>query len=147
MAFGRFGSTIISSVHNSGFANTFQGNYNNLDVNYWTPTNHENFWPKPNAAATNTPNRGVLGYFDGTFVKIRSMTLGYNLPTALAAKIGGKTLRVYASANDAFILFSKYRNVYKGIDPEALNGGNNKGSVGVDTPATYSIVFGLNMTL
>jgi TonB-linked outer membrane protein, SusC/RagA family len=147
VAFGRFGSTIISSVHNSGFANTFQGNYNNLDVNYWTPTNHENFWPKPNAAATNTPNRGVLGYFDGTFVKIRSMTLGYNLPTALAAKIGGKTLRVYASANDAFILFSKYRNVYKGIDPEALNGGNNKGSVGVDTPATYSIVFGLNMTL
>jgi TonB-linked SusC/RagA family outer membrane protein len=147
VTFGRFGSTIISSVHNSGFANTFQGNYNNLDINYWTPTNHENRWPKPNAASTNTPNNSTLGYFDGTFVKIRSLTLGYNLPASIAAKIGGKALRIYATANDAFILFSKYRNVYKGIDPEAIDSGNNRSAVGVDTPATYSMVFGLNMTL
>ncbi|ACU03919.1 SusC/RagA family TonB-linked outer membrane protein [Pedobacter heparinus] len=147
VTFGRFGSTIISSVHNSGFANTFQGNYNNLDVNYWTPTNHENYWPKPNAASTNTPNNSTLGYFDGTFVKIRSLALGYNLPAPLAAKIGGRSLRVYASVNDAFILFSKYRNIYKGIDPEAISGSNNRSSVGVDTPASYSMTFGLNMSL
>lgn len=147
VTFGRFGSTIISSVHNSGFANTFQGNYNNLDVNYWTPTNHENYWPKPNAASTNTPNNSTLGYFDGTFVKIRSMTLGYNLPVPFAAKIGCKSLRVYAAVNDAFILFSKYRNIYKGIDPEAITGSSNRSSVGVDTPASYSMTFGLNMTL
>lgn len=146
VAFGRFGSTIISSVHNSGFANTFQGNYNNLNVNYWTPDNNENYWPKPNAAATNTPNNSTLGYFDGTFVKIRSMALGYNLPSSVAAKLGGKSLRVYTSVNDAFILFSKYRNVYKGIDPEAI-GSNNRSSVGVDTPASYSMTFGLNMSL
>nr|WP_294877132.1 TonB-dependent receptor [uncultured Pedobacter sp.] len=147
VTFGRFGSTIVSRVHNSGFANTFQGNYNNLNINYWTPTNGENFWPKPNAASTNTPNNSTLGYFDGTFVKIRSLTLGYNLPSALATKIGGKNLRVYATANDAFILFSKYRNKYSGIDPEAINSGNNRGDVNVDTPAAYSIIFGVNLTL
>ena len=147
VTFGRFGSTIISSVHNSGFANTFQGNYNNMDVNYWTPTNHENYWPKPNAASTNTPNNSTLGYFNGTFVKIRSLALGYNLPAPLAARVGGKSLRIYASLNDAFILFSKYRSIYKGIDPEAISGSNNRSSVGVDTPASYSMTFGLNMTL
>lgn len=147
VAFGRFGSTIISRVHNSGFANTFQGNYNNLNVHYWTPTNGENYWPKPNAASTNTPNNSTLGYFDGSFVKIRSLTLGYNLPQFMAAKIGGKSLRVYATANDAFILFSKYRNKYSGIDPEAINSGNNRGEVNVDTPASYSILFGVNLTL
>ncbi|MGE9312587.1 SusC/RagA family TonB-linked outer membrane protein [Niabella sp. CJ426] len=144
VAFGRFGSTITSRMHNSGFANTFQGNYNNLSVNYWTPTNGENFWPKPNAASTNTPNNSTLGYFDGTFVKIRSLSLGYNLP---ASFLNLRSARVYVTANDAFILFSKYRNVYKGIDPEAINAGNNRGEINVDTPATYSILFGLNITL
>lgn len=147
VAFGRFGSTIVSRVHNSGFANTFQGNYNNLNVRYWTPTNQENYWPKPNAASTNTPNNSTLGYFDGTFVKIRSLTLGYVLPASVLTKIGGKSLRVYATANDAFILFSKYRNKYSGIDPEAIGSDNNRGDVNVDTPASYSIIFGLNMTL
>lgn len=147
VAFGRFGSTIVSRMHNSGFANTFQGNYNNLDVNYWTPNNNENFWPKPNAASTNTPNNSTLGYFDGTFVKIRSLTLGYNFASNTAAKIGAKTLRVYTSVNDAFILFSDYRDKYKGIDPEAINSGNNRGDINVDTPASYSIVFGINVTL
>lgn len=147
VAFGRFGSTIISRVHNSGFANTFQGNYNNLNVHYWTPENGENYWPKPNAAAGNTPNNSTLGYFDGTFVKIRSLSLGYLLPTRLLSKIGAKSLRVFATANDAFILFSKYRNKYSGIDPEAIGGDTNRGEVNVDTPATYSIIFGLNLTL
>lgn len=146
VTFGRFGSTIISSIHNSGFVNTFQGNYNNMDVNYWTPENHENYWPKPNSAATNTANNSTLGYFSGTFVKIRSLALGYNLPSKIASKIGGKALRIHASLNDAFILFSKYRTVYKGIDPESI-GSNNRSNVGVDTPASYSMVFGLNMTL
>jgi TonB-linked SusC/RagA family outer membrane protein len=146
VAFGRFGSTIISSVHNSGFANTFQGNYNNMDVNYWTPTNHENFWPKPNAASTNTDKNSTLGYFDGTFVKIRTLSLGYSLPQNFVSKIGVKGLRVYTSVNDAFILFSKYRSKYKGIDPEAISS-SNRSSISVDTPASYSMVFGLNMTL
>jgi TonB-linked SusC/RagA family outer membrane protein len=151
VAFGRFGSTIVSSMHNSGFANTFQGNYNNLDVNYWTPTNGENFWPKPNAASTNTANNSTLGYFDGTFVKIRTLGLGYNVPQKMVSKLGIKALRVYTSVNDAFILFSKYRSKYKGIDPESIvsstGATNNRPNIGVDTPASYSMVFGLNMTL
>ncbi|MNR02794.1 hypothetical protein D3C85_1186610 [compost metagenome] len=65
----------------------------------------------------------------------------------MLTKIGGKSLRVYATANDAFILFSKYRNKYSGIDPEAIGSDNNRGDVNVDTPASYSIIFGLNMTL
>jgi TonB-linked SusC/RagA family outer membrane protein len=139
VAFGRVGSTIISRVHNSGFANTYQGNYNNLVADYWTPDNGQNFYPKPNGASTNTPNNSTLGYFDGTYVKIRTLSLGYTLPPSLLDRIAIKTLRIYATANDAFILFSPYRNKYHGIDPEASGG-----AVGVDTPATYSVLFGLN---
>ena len=144
VGFGRAGSMLISAVHNSGFANTFQGNYNNMKVDYWTPTNGQNTYPKPNGASTNTPYNSTLGYFDGSYLKIRSLTLGYSLPASILTKLGAKSLRVYGTANDALIFFSEYRNAIGGIDPEAIDRNNNRGQVGVDTPATYSIVFGLN---
>ncbi|MNX72173.1 hypothetical protein D3C86_1035160 [compost metagenome] len=79
------------------------------------------------------------------------MALGYNVPQKLVSKVGIKALRVYTSVNDAFILFSEYRNKYKGIDPESIvsstGSTNNRPNIGVDTPASYSMVFGLNMTL
>lgn len=139
VGFARVGGLMISRMHNSGFANTFQGNYNNLVVDYWTPTNGQNFYPKPNSAATNTPFNSTMGYFNASFLKIRSLSLGYNLPQGLLKRMNCKSIRLYATANDAFILFSPYRNKYNGIDPEG-------GSINVDTPATYSLLFGLNVT-
>jgi hypothetical protein len=147
VAFGRYGSTLISSMHNSGFANTFQGNYNNLDIDYWTPTNGQNFWPKPNVAYTNTPNNSTLGYFNGSYLKIRSLTLGYSFAPSLLERVHLKSARVYATVNDAFILFSKYRNKFNGVDPEAINSDTNKQQIGVDTPGTYSAVVGLSLSL
>jgi hypothetical protein len=70
-------------------------------------------------------------------VKIRSLSLGYNLPIAVTGKIGARSLRVYAIATDPFILFSPYRDA-GGIDPEGA------GTVGIDTPPVRSFTFGLN---
>ncbi|MFZ6010427.1 MAG: SusC/RagA family TonB-linked outer membrane protein [Bacteroidota bacterium] len=147
VAFGRFGGTLVSSMHNSGFANTFQGNYNNLVVDFWTPSNGQNYYPKPNQASTNPLYSSTRGYFDGSYMKIRSVSLGYNFAPSLLEKIHLKSARLYATVNDAFILFSEYRNKYNGVDPEAINGDNNRQQINVDTPATYSVVFGLNITL
>ena len=143
---GRYGGTLISRMHNSGFANTYQGNYNNLRTDYWTPDNNQNQYPKPSNAFTNPLYNSTLGYFDGTYFKIRSLSLGYTLPPALLqrAKIG--SIRLYTTVNDAFILFSPYVSNYKGMDPEAVNSGSNRQQVDVDTPATYSVIFGLNAT-
>ena len=139
VAFARWGYTMNSSLYGGGFANTYQGTYNNVKTNYWTPLNSEPSNPKPNASATNPLNRSVLAYFDGSFVKIRSMSLGYNLDPALVKRIGAKNFRVYATASDPFILFSPYRRA-GGIDPEGA------GTVGVDTPPTWSLIFGVNMS-
>ncbi|HSC38703.1 MAG TPA: hypothetical protein VLD19_12560, partial [Chitinophagaceae bacterium] len=100
-----------------------------------------NDWPKANSAQTNPSNNSTLGYFDGSFLKIRSLTLGYNIPAQVVNKIGMRSIRVYATARDPFILFSPYRNKYHGIDPETA------GTLGVDTPANWSMVFGLNVSL
>jgi TonB-linked SusC/RagA family outer membrane protein len=139
VAFARWGYTLNSSLYGGNFVNTYQGTYNNLKTHYWTPDNHEQWNPKPDAGRTNPLNRSVLSYFDGSFVKIRSMALGYNLSPSIISKIGARSLRVYAIATDPFILFSPYRKA-GGIDPEGA------GTVGIDTPPVRSMTFGLNLT-
>ena len=150
--FARVGGTITSSLYQSGgFVNTYQGNYNNIQVDYWTPTNHQNVYPKPNSAATNTPYSSLLSYFSGTFVKVRSLSLGYSLPHKWLGDMGVHTFRVYATAQNPFILFSPYRNKYGGVDPETAMGSGagtgNEGAIGINTPSTWSMIFGINMSL
>lgn len=142
VAFARMGSTLISNMHRSGgsFTNTYQANYNNLKTDYWTPTNGQNFYPKPNAGSTNTPNANLLSYYDGSYLKIRSIGLGYNVAPAVIRKLGLSSLRVYSTVEEPFILFSPYVNKYGGLDPESA------GSLAVDTPPTWSMIFGLNVT-
>jgi len=142
VAFARVGGLLTSRLYQSGsFINTFQGNYNNVDVHYWTPLNNENYYPKPNAGSTNTPYVSLLSYYDATYVKIRSLSLGYNLPASALKKLNASAIRFYATAEEPFILFSPYRNKYKGLDPESA------GTLAVDTPPTWSMVFGINVTL
>ena len=137
VAFARWGYTLNSSLYGGNFVNTYQGVYNNLKADFWTPTNHQNEFPKPNSNNTNPVNRSVLSYFDGSFIKIRSMGLGYNLPPSIVQKMKGRSLRIYAIASDPFILFSPYRK-QGGIDPEGA------GTVGIDTPSTWSFIFGVS---
>ncbi|WP_212001989.1 TonB-dependent receptor [Chitinophaga sp. HK235] len=139
--YARIGSTLNSKLYGGGFANTFQGNYNNLNVNYWTPTNGETYFPKPNQSRTQTQYNSTLGYIDGSYLKIRTLSLGYNLPSSFIQKLKARSLRVYVSAQDPLIFFSEYRNKFHGVDPESA------GNINADTPATWSMLFGVNLTL
>jgi len=148
VTFARVGGTLKSTLQGGGFVNTFQGTYNNLKAHYWTPTNQENYYPKPNANYTNTPMGSLLGYFNGTYVKIRSISLGYNLPKLVVDKIKGRSIRIYATAEDPVILFSSYRKKFGGLDPEAAGSSSSPSvaTLGVDTPSTWSLVFGINVS-
>ncbi|MBN9296058.1 MAG: TonB-dependent receptor [Filimonas sp.] len=139
--FARVGGLMASRIYQSGsFINTFQGNYNNLNVRYWTPDNHENYYPRPNHGQTNTPNVSLLSYFDATYLKIRSLSMGYTFSPNAAKKIGAKSLRVYTTAQNPFVLFSPYVNKFNGLDPETA------GTLDVDTPPTWSMIFGVNLS-
>jgi hypothetical protein len=131
---------IYSTLYGGGYVNTFQGNYNNLNLNYWTPDNHQAVYPKPNSAKSRTPYNSVLGYFDGSYLKIRSLSLGYHLPSSTLNKLGIGNLYIYSTADAPFILFSPYVNQYKGLDPETTQ------NVNIDTPSNWSMVFGVKVT-
>lgn len=139
--FARMGGMIYSTLFGGAYVNTFQGNYNNLNVHYWTPDNHENYYPKPNSANSRTPYNSLLGYFNGSYLKIRTLSLGYHLPPDLLKKLGIKNLYIYTTADAPFILFSPYVNKYKGLDPETT------ATVDIDTPANWSMIFGVKITL
>jgi hypothetical protein len=151
VAFARWGAMMNSSLHGGGFLNTFQGTYNNIKTRYWTPTNGENVYPKPNFGRQNPTNLALLGYFDGSFVKIRTITLGYTVPPGFLKKIGARSLRIYATAEDPFILFSPFRNnEFGGLDPEAggsVSSPTTGTNLAVDTPPTRQFMFGINVSL
>lgn len=120
--------------------NAMTGKSNNLNVNYWTPFNQENTYPKP-IFGSNTPTYGdLLGYYNATYLKIRTISLGYTLPQQISNKITAKSLRFYASLNDAIILFSPLHDRFPGADPESA------GTLGLDTPPNKSVLFGLNVS-
>ncbi|WP_205943016.1 SusC/RagA family TonB-linked outer membrane protein [Pedobacter frigidisoli] len=143
VVFARIGGILSSAIEGGNGISTYAGTYNNLRVNYWTPNNNEDRFPKPNTNPTGVnglPNYlSTLGYYDGSFVKIRTMSLGYNLPTSIIQKIGARSVRVYATASDPFTLFSPYVKA-GGLDPESA------GTIGIDTPPLRSFLFGLNVS-
>ena len=75
---------------------------------------------------------------NGSYLRIRNITLGYNLPQLWAQRIKFSSIRIFASAENVFT-FTKYT----GIDPEV-------GLTGIDNnvyPLTRTISLGLNLSL
>jgi hypothetical protein len=107
---------------------------NGANVNYWTPENPSNEYPRPTSKTSRTSLVGssTMGYRDGSFIKIRNITLGYTLPKTLTQKFGVSSLRWYVSAKNYFT-FSKI----SGYDPE--------GEGSLERPLTKLIVTGLNI--
>jgi hypothetical protein len=143
--FGRFGSMINSEFHTNH--NYLAGRYNNLDVDYWTPTNPTNLYPRPNQNQEFPKYNNSLRYYDGTFVKVRNINLGYTFGAGVLDKIGLSSLRLYTSIQNPFI-FAEYRSVHKGIDPEVFMDGEQGVGAGLVnaniTPPTVQYTFGIN---
>ncbi|MEO6286148.1 MAG: TonB-dependent receptor [Dyadobacter sp.] len=136
--FARVGQKIISKFHQNSL--TLQGRYNQIKVDYWTPNNPTNEFPRPNFNQEFPVYNTSFIYFDGSFVKVRNINFGYTFTQKFTQKLGIESLRLFASIQQPFI-FSKYRSKYNGIDPESADGNVNNDV----TPATRVSTFGLNV--
>ena len=134
LLFTRQGQTIYSNIHQS--VNRFQARHNNLDVDYWTPDNPTNNFPQP-VNGQSQRYLSTLYYYDGSFVKIRNITLGYDVPPSLLSKTLLSGLRVYVSAQNPLVFNQQMQSV--SIDPEA------NGSLGInEVPLSRLFLVGLN---
>ncbi len=163
--YARFGGMIISQIHqpNSSYLTVLDGRRNGLAVDYWTPNNPSNWFPMPQQAISSVSDAwSTLGYYSGSFMKLRSINLGYTLGKNALKKIGAQSLRVYFTIDNVAVLFSPYFN-QTGIDPEGTgtgsqgvsnpgnirgnNNGNGSITIGLATPPRRTFTFGMNITL
>lgn len=83
-------------------------------LNRWTPTNTETNVPR---AVFGDPsgNRRTSDRFleDGSFARIKVVSLGYNLPKSVISYAHLNTARIYVQAQN-LVTFTKY----SGLDPE-----------------------------
>lgn len=79
---------------------------------------------------------------DGSYLRIKDISLGYTLPKALVNSVGIDNLRLYGSVRNAFTFTS-----YSGFDPESQNT-SNPTSIGVDyltQPQPRTFIIGLDI--
>lgn len=93
--------------------------------------------------ATNPRNYHEAGIFDGSFIKLREVTLGYTLPQSLLSNTFIQGVRVSLVGRNLAML---YRN-HPHMDPEVdMKGGNAQGFASGEQPSTRNIGFNLNVT-
>lgn len=103
-----------------------------IKVNYWTPENPTNEFPRPEKSYSDSSKLDALGYVDGSYLKIKEITLGYQLPKSWIGKIHASNIRIYCSLKN-FFTFSHLDD----YDPE--RGGS------LSYPMTKQAVFGINV--
>lgn len=119
-------------------------------LNYWTETNRENaFAPSPTSATRSIfASTSTNQLLDGSFVRLRNITLGYTLR---GRKLGVKWfdgLRLYAMGTNLWTLRDKGWDG-RGQDPEIADAGNSntrQGQSFFTPPQAKMIQFGANLS-
>lgn len=151
------GGTLISTLYGaSGYLNLLSGRRGNINVDYWTTENTGAKYPKPGGLASgDNPKYGTtLSYFDASYLKIRTISLGYNFTQKFIKNAGLDKLRVYCTVQNPLVLFSPYHKE-SGMDPETNSYGNENQAVnsyqtrlltiGYNTPSTHNYMIGINI--
>ncbi len=125
------------------------GSYNkSTDVlNYWKQAGDNAFAPRLNSPTRLTfHNLSTSQLQDGSYARLKTVTLGYNLPTELLAKSKViRSARIYALGQNLLTIQNKD---FRGPDPEvSANGASNlvMGESFFALPQAKSITFGINL--
>ncbi|MBD0366615.1 MAG: TonB-dependent receptor, partial [Flavisolibacter sp.] len=121
----------IFNVNPTAIGNSFYFGENQLKevfYNHWTPAN-----PNPNAkypkiSASTTFLESDRYVEDGSYLRLKNLQLGYNVPVSNMGISWFKNLRVYVSAQNLITVTN-----YSGFDPEVnTQGAANSISIGID---------------
>jgi len=146
--FGSYGNDLINYVSRWIDYGQFVGGLSQDALsNSWTPTNKTARLPMLDGAA-HSQEASTAFIEDGSFVRMKTMRLGYTLPQSVLDKLKMKSLRVYVQATNLFTITN-----YRGLDPEVntLTSTAGEGNrMGVDKgawPTPRQITIGLTLGL
>ena len=108
-------------------------------IDYWTPENTNGRFPQPREGVSFAQlplGASSTTIIDGSYFKVRNITLGYTLPANLLKKAGLSNARIYTTLSNPFI-YTKSEYL-KNYDPE--RGGAD------EFPLARQVVFGVNIS-
>ncbi len=133
----------------------FHVNYSQViyqhQLDYWTPQNPDARFPRLAASGSqsneNNFRRGSDMYiFDGKYLRVKNVQIGYTLPQGVSKKIGMKKVRTYLTGQN-ILTFS----AMKFIDPESTELGGNVTAGGANSGRSYPLPvyygFGIDISL
>ncbi len=151
------GGILISNLNGpNGYLNLMTGRRGQIKVDYWTPQNTGAKYPAPKGVLSNDNPKylSTMSYFDGSYLKIRNIALGYDLNQSLL-KNSGVNMRIFFTVQNPFVMFSEF-NKEMGLDPETNSYGNQNVAtggynsriltIGFNAPTTRNYVIGCNLT-
>ncbi|MGN7723491.1 SusC/RagA family TonB-linked outer membrane protein [Chitinophaga sp. 22620] len=139
-----YGNDIINAnryVFEGGIVNNPNLNQFATYANRWTPDNPSNTLFRAGGMGSAAYSSRVIE--DGSYLKLRTVSLGYNVPASLLRRAKISNFRLYASAQNLYTWTN-----YSGKDPE-VSGRNGNLTPGFDYavyPHSLSFVLGLNVT-
>ena len=119
-------------------------------LDFWTPTNTDARWPRlTDISDPSNQNNYRMGsdlyMFDGSYLRLKNIQLGYTLPERISMKFGVKRFKIYFNAQN-LLTFSNCSF----IDPESSEFGSNMNSGGANSGRNYPNLryfgAGLNIT-
>ena len=143
---GEFGFDIYNTtrrqlefMHYGGGSSTNHG----VDIlNAWSPTNTGASIPALTMVDNNNETR-MSTYFieDGSYMKLKYLKLGYQLPKDIATKVFASNISIFGQVENIFTITS-----YKGLDPEVILGGYGARIDSGLYPRARTFTLGLNIT-
>ncbi|WP_234734727.1 SusC/RagA family TonB-linked outer membrane protein [Tellurirhabdus bombi] len=109
LVFARIGQLMQSNAYRPGLS----GRYPFMKVNYWTPTNPSNEFPRPNKNFDIQEFATSMTYPSTSFVRVRSISLSYSVPRDILGRYRINNMNVYVNAVNPFLFTN-----FKALDPE-----------------------------
>ena len=107
----------------------------------WSPTNASNKVPSQDGYIVNDVYSRFIE--DGSFLRLKNITLGYTLPHKWTRKFHASKLRIYATGQNLFCISG-----YSGYDPEVNSASSNPMTPGLDWgayPKSRVFTFGIDL--
>jgi TonB-linked SusC/RagA family outer membrane protein len=149
--YGSFGNKIFNFAESSleSFQNRSFVGVENVSVEYannaWTLENHSNKYARitsnDDAIGSNVASSAYVE--DGSYVKLKNLTVGYSFPGSIIDRAAIAKLRLYVSTQNLLTITK-----YKGLDPEIGYQGQNPTQNGIDNgtyPSSRYFTVGLNV--
>jgi len=83
------------------------GLFQQREIDYWTPSNTNAEWQKPILSTSGgDPYASLLGFKNASFIKMKNISLGYNIPSTVCKKAGINSAKIYVQAQNPFTVYS-----------------------------------------